>query len=94
MRVKFFEQARDMEQEKLVGYGSDQLQSDGKAGGGEAARDRDCGDSCKVRGTIQAQEERAGWVIFFSYRCAFFADQRSGNRRGRNNEGIDTGVGH
>src|SRR6266852_5563098 len=84
----------DAKQKGLASHSRNKLETDGKACGGEAAGDRDCWNAGKIRWAIQAQQKRASCVIFFSYRCTFFADRRSGNGRGGNDKRIDAGVGH
>lgn len=65
-RVDALEGACDLEEEMFAGNAADELEADRETGRRESAGNGNGGDTGEIGGTIRAEEQGAGGVIFFA----------------------------
>jgi hypothetical protein len=83
------EDVGDLQEEMLVGTGTDQLEADGKAGGSETTGDGDGWNPGEIGGPIWPEEQGPSWMIVAVELDGFLTDERGGDGCGWNREGID-----
>ena len=81
MRMGAFECVGDAEKEMILIVGAEELEAAGEAGRSKAARNRESGNAGEIGGAIVAEKQGAAGLIG--------ADERSGDRRSGDNEGVE-----
>ena len=94
LRIRTLEFSRDAEEEMLIGYSADELESNGQTGRSEAAGDGDGGNPSEIGGAIQAQKQCTSGVILFIHACSFFVKEWGCDRGSWNDKSVDASVRH